>query len=185
MTSPYPQGSPYDAPQGYVPANEQVMPPQDAYTEPKGATRMVTPEEQSYQRYQAEDRSIGEIVSDVMGNASTLVKQEVELAKAEAKQTATRAGKGVGFLAGSGVAAFLALIALTLGIWWTIAVAINAADPALGWAGLWTFLLWLVVAGVLAMLGKSALDKMKGLPKTAETVSKIPNAVTGNEEKNR
>ena len=40
--------------------------------------------DESYAIYQAEDRSIGEIASDVLGNASTLIRQEVALAKAEA-----------------------------------------------------------------------------------------------------
>lgn len=39
-------------------------------------------------------------------------------------------------------------------------------------------------AAILAMAGKNEFGKMRGLPKTAETVKKIPNAATGNEEKN-
>lgn len=151
-----------------------------------GATQHLTPEERSYQRFQAEDRSLGEIAGDILDNAATLAKQEVALAKAEATQSAKRAGKGAGLLTGAGVAGLLALIALTLMLWWVIAIWIgDHANPALGWSGLIVTLLWGVVAGVLAMLGKSELERIKGLPKTTDTVSKIPNAVTGNEEKNR
>ncbi len=142
--------------------------------------------DESYARYRHEDRSLGEIVSEVMDNASTLVKQEVELAKAEAKVAATRAGKGVGMFVGAAIGAFMALFALTLLLWWVIGVLIGSGDaPALGWSGLIVTILWLVVAGVLAALGKSELDKVKGLPKTQDTVKKIPNAATGHEEKNR
>ncbi|WP_232548607.1 phage holin family protein [Propioniciclava soli] len=140
----------------------------------------------SYARFRAEDRSLGEIASDVLGNASTLIRQEVELAKAEVTQSASRAGKGVGMLAGAGVAALLALIALTLALWWGIAIAIGSvAEPALGWSGVIVMVIWLVCAGILAAMGRAELNKIKGLPKTTETLQKIPNAAAGNEEKNR
>ena len=41
-----------------------------------------------------------------------------------------------------------------------------------------------IVALVLMNSGKGELKRVKGMPETADTVSKIPNAVTGNEEKN-
>ncbi|RMB62429.1 phage holin family protein [Tessaracoccus antarcticus] len=145
----------------------------------------VSETDESYQRYRAEDRSLGEIASEVLENASTLIRQEVELAKAEAKDAAGKAGKGVGMFVGAAIAGLLALIALTLMLWWAFAVLIGGEDPALGWSGLIVTVLWLVVAGVLAALGKSELDKIKGLPKTQDTVKKIPNAATGHEEKNR
>lgn len=142
--------------------------------------------DESYQRYRQEDRSLGEIISELMDNTTTLVKQEVELAKAEAKQSATRAGKGVGMFAGAAVAALMALFALTLMLWWLFAILIGSStDPALGWSGLIVTIIWLAVAGVLAVLGKKALDEIKGLPQTQETVKKIPNAVKGHEEENR
>ena len=133
-----------------------------------------------------DERSIGEIVSDLSQNFSTLVSQELTLAKAEATQSAQRAGKGVGMLAGAALTAHLALLFLSLGAWWTIAIAIGSHDhPALGWAGLIMTVLWAIVAVILAFAGKSALQKVNGIPKTTETVSKIPNAVKGNEEANR
>lgn len=151
-----------------------------------GAPGIESESDESYQRYRQEDRNLGEIVSEVMDNASTLVKQEVELAKAEAKQSASRAGKGIGMFVGAAVAALMGLVALTLLLWWLFAILIGSnADPALGWSGLIVTAIWLVVAGVLAAVGKSELDKIKGLPKTQETVKKIPNAVKGHEEENR
>ena len=155
--------------------------------QPTGAYAVGQSEvDESYQRYRHEDRSLGEIISEVMDNASTLVKQEVELAKAEAKVAASRAGKGVGMFVGAAIGAFMALFALTLLLWWVIGVLIGSSTaPALGWSGLIVTVIWLVVAGILAAVGKSELDKIKGLPKTQDTVKKIPNAATGHEEKNR
>lgn len=153
-----------------------------------GGAHGVSPADvdESYQRYRQEDRSLGEIISELMDNSTTLVKQEVELAKAEAKQAASRAGKGVGMFAGAAIAALMALFALTLLLWWLFAILIGSnTDPALGWSGLIVTVIWLAVAGVLAALGKSALDKVRGLPQTQETMKKIPNAAKGNEEENR
>ena len=108
--------------------------------------------DESYQRYRHEDRSLGEIASDLLDNASTLIRQEVELAKAEAKDAAGKAGKGIGMLVGAAIAGFLALIALTLMLWWAIAVLIGGDNPALGWSGLIVTVIWLVVAGVLVVV---------------------------------
>lgn len=160
-----------------------------SYPEDRAASEgheRLTESDESYLRYRQEDRSLGEIVSEVMDNASTLVKQEVELAKAEAKLAAGRAGKGVGMFVGAAIAALMALVALTLLLWWVFAILIGSAlEPALGWSGLIVMAIWLVVAGILAALGKSAIDKIKALPKTQATVKKIPNAATGHEERNR
>ncbi|GAB2485823.1 phage holin family protein [Luteococcus sediminum] len=131
-------------------------------------------------------RSLGEIVSDLTENFSTLVHQEMELAKAEIKQDAARAGKGAGMVGGAGIAAHLALTFLSLAAWWTLAVLIGNHDhPALGWAGLIMAVLWGIVAAVLAQRGKKEFDEVDGLPRTTETAKKIPNALKGNEEKNR
>lgn len=138
-----------------------------------------------YQR-EADARSLGEIASDALDNASTLIRQEVDLAKAEIKQSATRAGKGAGMFSGAAITGYLGLLFLSLAGWWGLAIALGSyAEPSLGWSGLIVGAVYLIVALVLAMLGRSEFKKMKGLPKTAETVTKIPNAVTGHEEKNR
>ncbi len=136
-------------------------------------------------RFAEDPRSLGEIASDLLGNASTLIRQEVALAKAEVGQMASRAGKGAGLLGGAGVAGFFALLFASLAAWWGIAVLIGAAErPALGWSGLIIAVVYGIVALVLMNSGKGELKRVKGLPETADTVSKIPNAVTGNEEKN-
>jgi hypothetical protein len=56
------------------------------------------------------DRSLGELISEVTGDLSTLMRQELELAKAELQQTASRAGKGAGMLGGAAVAGYSVLL---------------------------------------------------------------------------
>lgn len=133
-----------------------------------------------------DERSIGEIVADLSRNFSTLVSQELDLAKAELRQDAQNAGKGAGMLGGAGIFGHLALTFASLAAWWTLAVWIGSHDhPALGWSGLILAVLWGLVALALGMKGKAAMAELNGVPQTAQTVKQIPDALKGNEEKNR
>ena len=125
-------------------------------------------------------RSLGELLSDVTTDLSTLLRQEVELAKAELTQSAKRAGKGAGMFGGATFAAYMGILFLSIALWWALGNAIGH-----GWSALVVAVLWLVVAGVLALLGRKEIAAIRGLRRTTETVQKIPNAVKGNEEQNR
>ncbi len=127
-----------------------------------------------------QDRSIGEVMGDISRDLSTLMRQEVALAKAEISDSASKAGKATGMFAGAATAAFLTLLFLSVALWLALSTAIG-----LGWSAIVVALVWAIVAAVLAFTGRSELSRVRGLPKTAETVSKIPNALKGNEEENR
>src|SRR3954451_16381026 len=58
------------------------------------------------------ERPIGELVKDLAGQTSTLVRQEIKLAQAELTSKGKLAGRGAGMLAGADVAALLMLGAL-------------------------------------------------------------------------
>jgi Putative Actinobacterial Holin-X, holin superfamily III len=121
--------------------------------------------------------SIGELLSDVSSDVSTLLRQEVELAKAEVRQSAARAGKGAGMLGGAGLAGHMVLLFVSIAAWWGLG---NSTGH--GWSALIVAGVWLVIAAVLALTGRAELKSMTGLPRTADTVKKIPNAIKGNEE---
>lgn len=123
--------------------------------------------------------SIGELVGEVSRDLSTLVRQEIELAKAEAKQSAQRAGKGAGMFGGAGIAGYMVLLFLSLALWWALGTVMG-----LGWSGLVVAAVWAVVAAVLAMRGRKELQSVEGLPQTADSVKKIPDALRGHEERN-
>ena len=127
-----------------------------------------------------ERRSLGQVLGDVSSDLSTLVRQELALAKAEVSQSATNAGKGVGMFAGAAVAGLLLLVFLSLSIMWGLGQFIGNQ-----WSALIVAVIWLIVAVVLALVGKKELARVKGLPQTADTVGKIPNALKGQEERNR
>ena len=100
------------------------------------------------------ERPVGELLKQLSQETSTLVRQELELAKAEMAQKGKRAGLGAGMLGGAGIAGLLALIALTL----TLIYALDTGMPT--WlAALIVTALWAAVAGVLALTGKSKVQE--------------------------
>jgi uncharacterized membrane protein YqjE len=125
---------------------------------------------------QAQNHSVGELLSDVTKDVSLLIRQEVELAKAELRESATRAGKGAGELGAATVAAHFGLLFLSLALWWAIGNGIGR-----GWAGLIVGVVYLIIAGILASLGRKDLKTVQGLPQTTATAKKIPDAMKGNE----
>ncbi|WP_041294995.1 phage holin family protein [Isoptericola variabilis] len=127
-----------------------------------------------------EGLSLGELFAEVSRDLSTLVRQEIELAKAEAATSAKRAGKGAGLLGGAGYAGHLAVLFLTVAIWWALGSLIG-----LGWSALVVAILWGIVAAVLAARGRKEIKAAPGMEQTSESLKKIPNALQGNEEKNR
>jgi hypothetical protein len=124
--------------------------------------------------------SLGERLGDVTRDLSTLMRQEVALAKAEASQSASRAGKGIGLLAGAALAGYFVLLFLSLALWVVLGDAIGY-----GWSSLIVAVIWAIIAAVLASVGKKELDRVRGVPRTTETLGKIPNALKGQEEKNQ
>jgi hypothetical protein len=117
----------------------------------------------------ADNASLGDLLGDVTRDLSTLMRQEVELAKAELKQSTSRAGKGAGMLAGAGVGGHFVLLFLSLALMW----ALGAIMP-LGWSALIVAVIWAIIAAILASVGRKELKQIKGLPQTGETLSEIP-----------
>jgi hypothetical protein len=123
-------------------------------------------------------RSVGEVLSDITTDLSTLLRQEVELAKAELRETADHAKAAGGMFAGAGVAAHLALLFLSLALWWALGDALDS----LGWSAMVVGLLWAVAAGVMAAMGRTRMKRVTPLaPRTVSTTKDIPEALKGHE----
>src|SRR6476646_8537707 len=122
------------------------------------------------------DRSLGDLISEVTADLSTLMRQELELAKAELQQSASRAGKGAGMLGGAGLAGYFFLLFLSIGLWWAIGSA-----TGLGWSALIVAVIWGIIAAVLFSVGGNSLKSVRFINNTATTVKKIPDALKGNE----
>ncbi len=125
----------------------------------------------------AANTSLGELLGEVTSDLSTLMRQELELAKAELRQSATRAGKGAGMLGGAAYAALMAIFFLSVALWWALAYLVG-----FGWSAVIVAVLWGVIALVLYMSGRSQLKKAQGAPQTVDTLKRIPDAVKRNEE---
>jgi uncharacterized membrane protein YqjE len=112
------------------------------------------------------EQPIGDLLRRLSEETSTLVKQELALARAELEQQGKRAGKGAGMLGGAGVAGLLTLGALT-------ATVIGVLDTAMAFwlAALIVTVLWAAVAGVLALQGRNKIQEAAPpVPQTVETV---------------
>ncbi|MFC8041379.1 phage holin family protein [Paenarthrobacter sp. NPDC057355] len=128
----------------------------------------------------AETLPLGELLSDLTRDVSTLMRQEVELAKVELKESATKAGKGAGMLAGAAWAGHITVLFLSIALWWALGQLVG-----LGWSAVIVAVIWGIIAAVLAVMGRKELNAIKGLPRTAETVKEIPPALKPNTEETR
>jgi protein-S-isoprenylcysteine O-methyltransferase Ste14 len=105
------------------------------------------------------ERTIGQLVADATHDVSTIVRNEIALAKAEITTEAKTAGKGAAMF---GAAAFVGLLGLIF-LFHTIANVIAIWLPV--WAGyLITTALLFLVAGILALVGRRSMKTMKGKP---------------------
>ena len=123
-------------------------------------------------------RSVGELLGDITNDLSTLLRQEVDLAKAELKETADHAKAAGGMFAGAGVAGHLALIFLSLAVWWALGDLLDS----LGWSALVVGLVWAVAAAVMAAMGRTRMRRATPVaPRTVDTAKDIPDALRGHE----
>ncbi|MFS0732393.1 phage holin family protein [Microbacterium sp. 1P10UB] len=132
----------------------------------------ATPSEQ-----RAATASLGELLGEVTRDLSTLMRQELTLAKAELRETATTSAKGAGMLGGAGYAASMTVLFLSIALWAALSTLMGG-----GWAGVVVALVWAVIALILFVVGRSQLKKVKGAPQTVETLQEIPPTFKRNEE---
>jgi uncharacterized membrane protein YqjE len=129
---------------------------------------MATREQQpSEAQHDLREQSTGDLVKQLTQQVSTLVRQEVELAKVEMADKGKKAGVGIGMFGGAGVAALLGLGALTA----FLILVLHLAMPA--WAAaLIVGVIWAAVAGVLALQGREKVKEV-GTPLPEETTESV------------
>ena len=93
------------------------------------------------------DKSLGDVVSEVSEKASLLVREEIELAKAEITEKLTKLGKGAAALAAAGTLAVFALIYLFHALAWFFVDLFN-------WNTVWPG--YLLTVGVIVVMGAIA-----------------------------
>jgi hypothetical protein len=114
----------------------------------------------------AGDMSIGQIIGEISDDLSKLFRQEVELAKAEVRQEATKAGKAAGMLGAAGFAGYMTVLLASFALVFGLG---NVID--LGWAALIVAVVWAVAAGVLYVTGRKRLRTVDPVPRqTVDTI---------------
>jgi tetrahydromethanopterin S-methyltransferase subunit C len=113
------------------------------------------------------ERPVGELLKQLANETTTLVRQELELAKAEMRDKAGKAGLGFGMWGAAGVTALLAAGALTA----FLILALDGAMP--NWlAALIVGLVYAAIAGVLYLLGKRRVQEA-GSPVPEQTIETV------------
>jgi nitrate/nitrite transporter NarK len=112
------------------------------------------------------EASVGQLISEISDDLSTLFRQEVELAKAEVRQEAHKAGKAAGMLGAAGFAGYMVALLVTLAV---VAGLSNVMDP--GWAALLVAVVWAVVGAALYVAGRQRWRAVSPVPRqTVETL---------------
>jgi hypothetical protein len=119
--------------------------------------------------------SVGELIGEVSRDLSTLMRQELELAKAEIKTEVSKTGKAAGMFGGAGFAGYMVMLFLSISLWWGLE---NVMDSA--WAALIVAAIWAVIGAVLFVTGRSTMRTVNPKPeRTVDTVKEVPGALKG------
>jgi Putative Actinobacterial Holin-X, holin superfamily III len=123
-----------------------------------------------------EGTSVGTLIGEVTKDLSTLMRQELELAKAEIKVEAKKAGQGAGMFGAAGFAGYMVLMFLSFALWWALA---NVMD--VGLAALIVAILWGVIGAVAFVMGRKKFQQVNPKPeRTVETLQQVPGALKPN-----
>jgi hypothetical protein len=123
-----------------------------------------------------EGTSVGALMGEVAKDLSTLMRQELELAKVEVKAEATKAATGAGLFGAAGFAGYMVLMFLSFALWWALA---NVMDIA--WAALIVAVLWGVIGAVAFVMGRKKFAEVNPKPeRTVETLQQVPGALKPN-----
>ena len=140
-----------------------------------GVSESETPRIVNTTQEDVSQRSVGSLISEVTSDLSTLMRQELDLAKAEMKEEATKTGKAAGMLGGAGFAGYMVALFLSLALWAALA---NGMDE--GWAALIVAAIWAVIGAVLFVTGRKKLREVQPKPeRTVDTLKEVPDALKG------
>jgi len=141
----------------------------DPYPTDSGSVRVNTGTEgRGDGRPDVSDTSVGQLIGEVASDLSTLMRKEIELAKAEMTAEAKKAGKGAGLLGGAGYAGHMVALFVSLALSWAIS---DLADFSWGWGFLIVSIIWAIVAAVLYSKGREQMKRVN--PKPEQTVDTL------------
>jgi uncharacterized membrane protein YqjE len=113
-----------------------------------------------------DSQSIGQLLNEATRDISELVRKEMQLAKVELREEASKASKAGAKLGAAGVIGYLALLLASFAIVWGLAEVLSV-----GWAFLIVAVVYAIVAAVLFTTGRKQLRKISPIPQqTMETL---------------
>ena len=113
-----------------------------------------------------EGRSVGDLLGEITGDLSKLMRQEVALAKVEMKEEAAKAGKASGLLGGAGLVGYLVLVFLSLALMFALDNVMG-----IGWAAVITAVILGIISAVLFVVGRNKFKQVN--PKPEQTVETL------------
>jgi hypothetical protein len=125
-----------------------------------------------------EERSLGDLFSELASETSTLVRQEVALAQTELTQKATKVGKNVGFLVVGGAVGYAALLAIIAAVIIGLANFIPAWASALIVGAVVGIVAYLLISSALAALKKTDLTPRETVETLKEDAQWLKNQVS-------
>lgn len=121
----------------------------------------------------AASRTVGELTAAISRDASALVRVEMELAKAELRAEARAGALGGGLFAVAGVLGLLAVLMASVAF--GLGLAATGLHP--GWAFLIVAGVYLVVAGILALIGRGPVRRLGPPQRTIRTLKDVATAL--------
>src|SRR3982751_6072710 len=120
--------------------------------------------------------SVGALIGEVTKDLSTLMRQELELAKVELKVEAKKAGQGAGAFGVAGFAGYMTLLFLSIALWWALSHLVGHS-----WSALIVAVIWGIVGAVAYVIGRNKFREVNPKPeRTVETLSQVPSALKPN-----
>lgn len=117
-------------------------------------------------RLEEPDASLGDLVGRIAGDVGVMVRDHIELAKHEITAEAKKAGSGVGLLSGGALAGWIGALMISFAAAWGLALVVDI------WlAFLIVGVVWLAIAGLMAMAGRRALQEVDVAPR--ETIGEV------------
>jgi len=185
MSSPYSGATPAGA-HGYAepaqqnyasdyPPTESIYPTTESIPTAGVSGDMGTPTT-AEGRPDVDGTSVGQLIGEVTKDLSTLMRQELELAKVEVKAEAKKAGQGAGMFGAAGFAGYMVLLFLSFALWWALENVMDA-----GLAALLVAIVWGVIGAVAYALGRKKFKEVNPKPeRTVETLQQVPGALKPN-----
>src|SRR3954471_4005467 len=127
-------------------------------------------------RPDVEGTSVGNLMGEVAKDLSTLMRQELELAKVEIKAEAVKAGTGAGLFGAAGFAGYMVLMFLSIALWWALSHLVGHS-----WSALIVAVIWGVIGFVAYTMGRKKFKEVNPKPeRTVETLQQVPGALKHN-----